>query len=222
MGSTSMQVLFRVLICLAGLAVSTATVHAEGPVASPTVTPVASPAASKGDTKGNIDWPSKDGTSAFLSTMDEYEHTLDLIDPKSQQKRQRIDETDSSQTYWHVLWASDSKRFALMTRLGHPIQGVDVYVRTGDIFRKLDLPDLPDADIPERLKHGKRFPHFASMNWQEATEWKKDGSLVVTVDTTIDGDGHTIEATRTVVLGFDRADKARIVKSTIKYKTETD
>ena len=154
--------------------------------------------------------------------MDEYEHTLDLIDPKSQQKRQRIDETDSSQTYWHVLWASDSKRFALMTRLGHPIQGVDVYVRTGDIFRKLDLPDLPDADIPERLKHGKRFPHFASMNWQEATEWKKDGSLVVTVDTTIDGDGHTIEATRTVVLGFDRADKARIVKSTIKYKTETD
>ena len=59
-------------------------------------------------------------------------------------------------------------------------------------------------------------------NWQEAREWKKDGSLVVTVETMIDGDGRSITATRTVVLGFDRADKARIVKSTIKYETETD
>jgi len=217
-----MQMQLRVLICLVGLAVSTATVRAEGPVVSPTAPPVAAPAASNGDTKGSIDWPSKDGTSAFLSTNGEYERTLDLIDPKTQQKRQRIDETDSSQTYWHVLWAPDSKRFALMTRLGHPIQGIDVYVRAGDTFRKLDLPDLPDADIPERLKHGKRFPHFANMNWQEAREWKRDGSLVVTVETMIDGDGRSITATRTVVLGFDRADKARIVKSTIKYETETD
>jgi hypothetical protein len=38
----------------------------------------------------------------------------------------------------------------------------------------------------------------------------------------IDGEGSSITATRTVVLGFDRAGKARIVKSTIKYKTETD
>jgi len=38
----------------------------------------------------------------------------------------------------------------------------------------------------------------------------------------IDGEGSSITATRTVVLGFDRAGKARIVKSTIKYETETD
>jgi hypothetical protein len=36
------------------------------------------------------------------------------------------------------------------------------------------------------------------------------------------GEGSSIAATRTVVLGFDRAGKARIVKSTIKYETETD
>ena len=109
-----------------------------------------------------------------------------------------------------------------MTRSGHPIQGVDVYFRTAETFQKVDLPDLPEANIPERLKHGKKFPHVANLNWQEAKEWKKDGSLVVTIDTMIDGEGRSITATRTVVLGFDQAGKARIVKSTIKYKTETD
>lgn len=82
---------------------------------------------------------------------------------------------------------------------------------------------MPEANIPEKLKHGKKFPHYANMNWQEAEKWMKDGSLVVTIDTMIDGgDGGSINATRTVVLSFDRAGKARIVKSTIKYETEKD
>ncbi len=119
-----------------------------------------------------------------------------------------------------MFWAPDSTRFALMTRLGHPIQGVDVYFRSGEAFQKIDLPDLPEADIPERLKHGKKFPHVANDNWQEAKEWKKDGSLVVTIDTMIDGESGSITATRTVVLGFDKAGKTTIGKSTINYKTE--
>jgi len=89
-------------------------------------------------------------------------------------------------------------------------------------YQKIELPELPAADIPEKLKHGKKFPHVASLNWQEAREWKKDGSLVVSIDTMIDGAGSSITATRTVVVGFDRTGKARIVKSTIKYETETD
>ena len=84
------------------------------------------------------------------------------------------------------------------------------------------MPDLPKAEIPERLKRGRKYPHVASQNWQEAKEWKKDGSLVVTIDTMIDGDGSSITATRTVLLGFDRVGKARIVKSAIKYETTTD
>jgi hypothetical protein len=85
------------------------------------------------------------------------------------------------------------------------------------------LPDLPDADIPERLKRGKKFPHFANLNWAEAEAWKKDGSLVATITTAIDGgeDG-SITATRTVVLGFVGSGKARIIKSTIKYETAKD
>jgi hypothetical protein len=93
----------------------------------------------------------------------------------------------------------------------------------GDAAKLLrDLLDLPEADIPEKLRHGKKFPHVASLNWQEAKAWNKDGSLVVTIDTMIDGAGSSITATRTVVLGFDRAGKASIVKSTIKYATERD
>ena len=86
----------------------------------------------------------------------------------------------------------------------------------------MQLPDLPEANIPERLKRGKKFPHFANLNWQDAQEWMKDGSLVVTIDTMIDGAGSSIEATRTVVLSFDRTGKAKIVKSTIEYHTEDD
>jgi hypothetical protein len=209
-----MQTVIRLLFCLVALVASAAPVCAQAPIAPPN--------ASAGDTKGNIDWPSPDGKFAFRTAYGEDLHSIDLIDRKSQEKLQRIGEEDSSQADWHVLWAPDSGRFALMTRLGHPIQGLDVYVRTAETFRKIDLPDPPEANIPERLKHGKKFPHFAGLNWQEAKEWKKDGSLVMTIVTMIDGEGRTITATRTVVLGFDRAGKARIVKSTIKYGTETD
>jgi hypothetical protein len=209
----------RLVLCVAGLVASSAIARAEQPVAAPVAS--AGDAKATGDTKGNTDWPSSDGKFAFLAAYGDL-NTIDLVDPKSQKKLQRIAESDSTQTNWHVLWSPDSNRFALMTRFGHPIQGVDVYVRTADTFQKVDLPDLPDANIPERLKRGRKFPHVASTNWQEATEWKKDGSLVATIETMIDGAGSTITATRTVVLGFDRSGKAKIVKSTIKYKTETD
>ena len=209
-----MRIFIRLLLCFVGLAAFAATVCAQEPVASPS--------RSAGGTNENIDWPSPDGKFSFLTSYGEDLHTIDLIDKKSGRKLQRIGEVDSSQTYWHPLWAPNSNRFALMTRSGHPIQGVDVYFRSSKTFRKIELPDLPEANIPETLRHGKNFPHFAGLNWQEAKKWKKDGSLVVTIDTMIDGAGSSITATRTIVLGFDRAEKARIVKSTIKYKTETD
>ncbi|HEU5240221.1 MAG TPA: hypothetical protein VFU37_24010 [Pyrinomonadaceae bacterium] len=164
--------------------------------------------------------PSPDGKFAFRISYGEDLYTIDLIDKASGKVLQRISEEDMSGTYWHVLWAPDSNRFALMTRLGHPIQGVDVFLRSGETFRKVDLRKLPEANIPGKLKHGKHFSHVAALNWQEAKEWKKDGSLVVEIETMIDGEGSSITATRTVVIDFDRAGKARIVKSTIRYETE--
>ncbi len=194
----------RFLLCLVGFVAFAATAGAGAPVAAP---------------NDNIDWPSPDGKFAFRASYGEDRHTIDLIDKTSGKKLQQIDEEDSSQASWHVLWAPDSGRFALMTRLGHPIQGVDVFFRSGDTFRKIELPDLLEADIPDKLRRGRKFPHVANQNWQEAKEWRKDGSLVVTIETMLDGAGYSVEATRTVVLGFDAAGKARIVKSTIKYES---
>jgi hypothetical protein len=213
--SVARKIVIRLLLCLVSLAAFATTIRAQQPGGSPGAS-----AGVAGDEK--VDFPSPDGTFAFLMTYGDDLHSIDLIDRNSGRKLQRISEEDSDRISWHLLWAPDSKRFALMTRLGHPIQGVDVYARRGEVFRKLELPQLPAADIPDRLKHGRTFPHVASLNWQEAKAWKADGSLVVSIDTMIDGAGGSITATRTVVLGFDRAGKARIMKSTIKYETERD
>jgi hypothetical protein len=46
--------------------------------------------------------------------------------------------------------------------------------------------------------------------------------LLLTIDNTIDGEGHTASATRTVLLGFDKSDKAKILKSSVKYESRND
>jgi hypothetical protein len=206
--SLKVQMGIRLFLRLISVAAFAATACAQQPVAAPNA--------------NNVDWPSPDGKFAFLTSYGDNPHSIDLIDKKSGKTLQRIDYEDSSQASWHVLWAPDSTRFALMTRLGHPIQGVDVYFRSGDAFEKVELPDLPEANIPDSLRRGKKFSHVASQNWREAKEWKKDGSLVVTIDTMLDGEGSSITATRMVVIGFDRAGKATVGKSTIKYKAGTN
>ena len=96
---------------------------------------------------------------------------------------------------------------------------VEVYVRNGSTFRKIDLPELV-ADIPEKVKGGKSFPHVNELNSQSAKRWQKDGSLIVEIENIVDGDEGSVTATRTVALVFDRPDKAKIRKSTIKFVVE--
>ena len=60
------------------------------------------------------------------------------------------------------------------------------------------------------------------INWEEAEKWNKDGSLLVTIDNTVDGAGHTASAVRTVLLGFDQSGKAKILKSSVKYESRND
>jgi hypothetical protein len=118
-----------------------------------------------------------------------------------------------------VLWAPDSKRFAvtyMIVRLG---TGVSVYFRTGDTFREIKLPEL-EAEIPDRLTRGKKFGHIAALNSTDAIRWQKDASLELEVVYMIDGESGSITATRTVALGFDRSDKVTIRKSATKFKTE--
>ena len=67
-----------------------------------------------------------------------------------------------------------------------------------------------------------RVHHVATNNWQTAEKWNKDGSLLLTIDNTIVGAGHTASATRTVLLGFDESGKPTILKSTVKYESRND
>jgi hypothetical protein len=172
------------------------------------------------DTTKTIDFPSPDGKFAFLLGRDDVQ-TIDLIDKKTEKVLQHIDNADMSSVYYSVLWAPDSKRFALMTRMGHPNQGVEVYFQRGARFKVIEIPELT-VEIPERLKRGKEFGHVAANNWQTAKKWNKDGSLLVTIDNTIDGSGYTVSAERTVVLEFDKSGKAKILKSTVAYESRKD
>lgn len=68
----------------------------------------------------------------------------------------------------------------------------------------------------------RRSFHVERSNSQSAKRWEKNGSLVVEIETILDGneEGLSITANRTVVLGFDRSIKAKVLKSTIKFAAE--
>ena len=129
------------------------------------------------------------------------------------------DRGSSARFNMEVLWRPDSKAFALTGTLWKRGSYVAVYARDGSTFREIKLPELV-ADIPEKVKGGKSFPHVAELNSQSAKRWQKDGSLVVEIENMVDGNEGSITATRTVVLGFDRSDKAKVQKSKIKFMTE--
>jgi hypothetical protein len=222
-------------VCVTGaiFAIIVYAVSAEEPTASPapsvsdtaedsTTEDTTTDEATTDDATKEVDSPSPDGKFAFLIGRDEEdEPTIDLIDKKTKKVLQHIDRSEIGSVSYRVLWAPNSKRFALMTRAGHPNQDVRVYFLKGDKFQEIKIPDL-EVEIPARIRAGKAHPHVAENNWEEAEKWNKDGSLLVTINNTIDGAGHTASAERTVVLGFDKLNKSKILKSTVKYESKND
>jgi hypothetical protein len=178
------------------------------------------------ETKKIFEAPSPDGQFAFRYTgeSDSEKKTYDLIDNASRKVLMSVAESDpdfgpSARFNMEVLWRPDPKAFALTATLWKRGSYVAVYVREGSTFREIKLPELV-ADIPEKVKGGKSFPHVAELNSQSAKRWQKNGSLVVEIENMVDGNDGSVTATRTVVLGFDRSDKAKILKSRIKFVTE--
>jgi hypothetical protein len=182
--------------------------------------------------KQAIEAPSPDGKFAFRYTKDSKSNsdsdlekqTYDLIDKASGKVLTSVAESDpdlgpSARFDITVLWRPDSKAFALTAFLWKRGTSLSVFRQEGSTFREIEVPELV-AEIPEKVKRGKNFPHVAGLNSQSAKRWQKDGSLVVEIETMIDGEAGSITATRTVVLGFDRSDKARILKSTTKFAAE--
>ena len=182
------------------------------------------------ETPQTIENPSPDGRFAFRNTgdsdsdSDSEKQTYDLIDKGSGKVLKSVAESDpdlgaSERFNMSVLWRSDSKAFALTATLIKLGSEVSVYLQEGTTFRKIKLPKL-SADIPEKIKRGKSFPHVSELDSWSAKQWQKDGSLVVEIENMVDGNDGSITATRTVVLGFDRSDKAKVLKSTIKFAVE--
>jgi hypothetical protein len=178
------------------------------------------------ETPQTIENPSPDGRFAFRKTgdSDSEKQTYDLIDKGSGKVLKSVAESDpdlgaSARFNMSVLWRSDSKAFALTATLIKLGSEVSVYLQEGTTFRKIKLPKL-SADIPEKIKRGKSFPHVSELDSWSAKQWQKDGSLVVEIENMVDGNDGSITATRTVVLGFDRSDKAKVLKSTIKFAVE--
>src|SRR5258707_4979995 len=176
--------------------------------------------------KKTIEAPSPDGQFAFRYTAesDSEKQTYDLIDEGSRKVLMSVAESDpdlgpSARVNMEVLWRPDSQAFALTATLWKRGSYVEVYVRNGSTFRKIELPELV-ADIPEKVKGGKSFPHVTELNSQSAKRWQKDGSLVVEIENMMDGNEGSVTATRTVVMGFDRSDKAKVLKSATKFAVE--
>lgn len=182
--------------------------------------------AEDGTKKKIVEAPSPDGQFAFRYTgkSDEEKQTYDLFKKASGKVVKTVAESDpdlgpSARFHMAVLWRTDSKAFAVTGTLWKRGSYVAVFMRDSATFREIKLPELL-AEIPDKVKGGKSFPHINQLNSQSAKRWQKDGSLVVEIQNIVDGEAGSLTATRTVVLGFDRSDKARILKSTIKFKTE--
>jgi len=175
------------------------------------------------ETKKTIEAPSPDGKFAFQygSDSDEEKQTYELIDKQSGKLVTTVAESDpdlgaSARFHMDVLWRPDSKAFALTATLIKLGSEVTVFMRDGSTFRKIKLPAL-GAEITDKARKGKSFPHIAEMDSHRAVQWQKDGSLVMQIESMQDGEAGSITATRTAVLAFVRSEKAKVLKSTIKF-----
>jgi hypothetical protein len=180
--------------------------------------------------KKKIEFPSPDGKFAFRYSGDKSEdevQTYDLIDKASRKVVTKVAESDPDGgpsmrfTMEKVLWRADSKAFAVIAFLWKRGSALIVFERDGSAFREIELPDL-SIEIPEKAKKGKDFPHIVELDSAKAKRWQSDGSLLVEIETIVDGEGPTLTANRTVVLGFDHSAKAKILKSTVKFAIEKE
>jgi hypothetical protein len=177
--------------------------------------------------KKTIEFPSPDGKFAFRYTgaSKDEKQTYELFEKASGKVVKTVAESDpdsgpSARFNMTVLWRPDSKAFALTAFLWKRGTSLSVFARDGSTFREIELPEL-SIEIPTTAEKGKNFPHVVELDSQSAKHWQKDGSLLVKIETIVDGEGSTLTANRTVVLGFNHFDKARILKSNIKFATET-
>lgn len=168
-----------IIACLGGMLIG---ISAQTPSPSPNASTGNEEVADENsDGAEKCDCPaSPDGKFAFVVSFGEKDafenrlQILDLIEKELAKKLQRIDDADMP-VLWNVLWAPNSNGFALRTKVvGHPsLQGVEVYFRSGETFRKIELPDLDKAYTKKEVvwtPDSKRFALNYKISWWRGYE----------------------------------------------------
>src|SRR5437773_7929121 len=131
------------------------------------------------ETPQTIENASPDARFAFRNTgdSDSEKQTYDLIDKGSGKVLKSVAESDpdlgpSARFNMKVLWRPDSQAFALTAQLIKLGSEISVYFQEGTTFRKIKLPKL-SADIPEKVKRGKSFPHVSELDSWTVKQCKK-------------------------------------------------
>lgn len=172
--------------------------------------------------------PSPDGQFAFLrsqqSVRDDVQKTCDLIKKASGEVLLRVAESDVGGKWLgvEVLWSPDSKRFALLTSYNHFGSELSVFLRAGDTFRRLKLPDISEPEVPAKLVRGHEWKR-TNFGDSSSDGWRKDGTLPVRTasDLYAINSKWVIISERNVVLGISKADKVMILRSRRKvYKCD--
>src|SRR5215471_1566728 len=164
-------------------------------------------------TEKTIESPSPDGQFAFRYTgeSESENQTYDLIDKRSGKVLKSVAKSDPDlgpSARFHiegVLWRPDSKAFAVTAMLWKRGSSVSVFVQDGSAFRGIELPELA-AEVPQKAKRGMDLQHVAELDSQSAIRWEKDGSLLMQIETVVDGNKGSVTATRAVVLALGRSD----------------
>lgn len=151
--------------------------------------------------------PSPDGKFAFRRTWTPGAGSVDLIEKENGKVLLRAAENDveegESRLDTEQLWAKDSRKVALMVSTMRRSAYVVVVARDkSGAWKKLDVPELPSATIPEKYAGDPRVHHCAVADWSKPVRWNKDGTLVVETETTVDGNNNFVTAKRTSVLTF--------------------
>lgn len=165
--------------------------------------------------KPEIELPSPDGRFAFRETFDKDRGTLDLVEKASGNLVCHVlDSSDNGpRLKGDVLWAPDSKRFALSSSEVRLSWSVSIFVREGDAFREVELPTLTDPEIPAKYEKDERLHHWGEIGVWRPVRWQRDGSLEICGKTTRDGNANWVTSERTVILAPDKAGKWRIIHS---------
>ena len=160
-------------------------------------------------------FPSPDGQYAFREFFDQARIALDLVEKSSGKPICHVlDSSDNGpRLQGDVLWAPDSRSFALSSSEARLSWSVGVFVRKDGAFREVELPSLADPEIPAKYEKDDRLHHWSAIGVWKPVRWQKDGSLEIHGETTRDGNGNWVTSECTAILAPDRLEKWRLVRS---------